>query len=277
MKVSWHKFDGVEAQVFEPDNGSNSVVLLCPGFPGLGATMFEQRHAAAFVAEGYAVYVIKHKGTRLNLPMSPVMVNNAARIMEGRAKGESHLGGGAATIDEWMSEPLRTLKVLHTAYDSIYVIGNSFGALSAIWSLGEEDAPISKVKSLLLWAGAQGVDDQSENSIMRIWQPAFLMDARITDKVTLNDAFEVVETLRRGYRVLTERAKNLPAHININILVIERDEILRLADTEAFNKAIGGRAKITINMDEKSFLEHGFMAHDSPMLKTEDLLELIRG
>ncbi len=239
--------------------------------------MFEQRHAAAFVAEGYAVYVIKHKGTRLNLPMSPVMVNNAARIMEGRTKGETHLGGGPATMDEWMSEPLRTLKVLHTAYDSIHVIGNSFGALSALWSLSEPDAPISKVKSLLLWAGAQGVDDGSENSIMRIWQAAFLMDARITDKVTLNDPFEIVETFRGVYAVLPERTKNLPAHIAMNILVIERDEILRLADTEAFNKAIGGRAKVIINTEEKGFMEHGFMAHDSPMLKTEDLLGLIRG
>ena len=277
MKVSWHKFDGVEAQVFEPDNGSNAVVLLCPGFPGLGATMFEQRHAAAFVAEGYAVYVIKHKGTRLNQPMSPVMINNAARLFEGRQKDETHIGGGPATIEEWFSEPLRALKVLHTAYDSIHVIGNSFGAVSALWSLSEKDAPVSKVKSLLLWAGAQGVDDGTENGIMRIWQAAFLMDARITDKVTLNDPFDIVESFRGVYAILPERTKNLPAHIQISMLVIERDEILRLADTQAFHKAIGGRGNITVNTEEKGFMEHGFMAHDSPMLKTEDLLGLIRG
>lgn len=276
MKVSWHKFDGVEAQVFEPDAGSNEVVLLCPGFPGLGATMFEQRHAAAFVKEGYAVYVIKHKGTRLNLPMSPVMVNNAARLMEGRANGDTHLGGGPATIDEWMVEPYKALKVLHAAYDTLHVIGNSFGALSALWSLSEKDAPVSKIKTLLLWAGAQGVDDGTENSIMRLWQPAFLMDARITDKVTLNDPFQLVETLREAYAALPERTKNLPEHIALTSLVIERDEILRLSDAQAFQAAIGGRGKIVVNSEEKGFMEHALMAHDSPMLKTEDLLELIR-
>ncbi len=263
--------------MFEPDNGSNTVILLCPGFPGMGATMFEQRHAAAMVAEGYAVYVIKHKGTRLNLPMSPVMVNNAARIMEGRKNGDTHLGGGPATIDEWMSEPLRTLKVLHTAYDSIYIIGNSFGSLSALWSMTEPDAPVSKVKSLLLWAGAHGVDDGGEDSIMRLWQAAFLMDARITDKVTLNDPFEIVGTLRGIYKILPERVKKLPAHIDITYLVIERDEIIRAADTQAFQKAIGGRGKVVVNAEEKGFMEHAFMAHDSPMLKTEELIGLIRG
>ncbi len=52
MKVTWHKFDGVEAQVFEPDAGSSAAILFCPGFPGMGATIFEQRHAAALVEEG---------------------------------------------------------------------------------------------------------------------------------------------------------------------------------------------------------------------------------
>lgn len=124
MKVSWHRFDGVEAQVFEPDAGSNAVILFCPGFPGMGGTVFEQRHAAALVEEGYAVYVIKHKGTKLSGAVAPILVNNAARLMAGRKINESHLGGGAATVDEWMTEPLKALRVLNTAYDSIHVIGS---------------------------------------------------------------------------------------------------------------------------------------------------------
>ena len=277
MKIHWEKFEGVEAQVFEPDAGARAVILFCPGFPGMGGTVFEQRHAAALTDEGYAVYVIKHKGTKLSGALAPVMVNNASRLMAGRKAGETHIGGGAATLEEWLSEPLKALKVLHNAYDSIHVIGNSFGALAALWSLTEKDAPISKVKSLLLYAGAQGVDDGSEDSIMRIWQPEFLMAARITDKVTLNDPFDVVACIHKAYLDMPERTKALPKSIGITYLVVERDEILRLNDTKKFNDAIGGRGVIVIDSDDHAWPEHGLLAHDTPNYKTEDLLQLIRG
>ncbi len=206
-----------------------------------------------------------------------MMVNNGARSMAGRRAGESHIGGGAATIDEWMVEPLKALRVMHTAYDNIHVIGNSFGALSAMWSMTEKDAPLSKVRSLLLYAGAQGTDDGSEDSIMRIWQPGFLMAARITEKVTLNDPFDVVETLRVAYNALPERMKGFPAAIDLKYLVVERDELLRLGDTERFKAAIGGRGTVVIDAVDHAWLEHGLLAHDTPNYTTEDLLGLIRG
>lgn len=261
--------------MFEPDAGANRVILFCPGFPGMGATVFEQRHAAALVEEGYAVYVIKHKGTKLSGALGPVMVNNGARLMAGRKTGEKHIGGGPATIDEWMVEPLKALRVLHTAYDSIHVIGNSFGALSSLWSMTEKDAPISKVKSLLLYAGAQGVDD-GEYGIMRLWKPEFLMAVRIMEKVSLNDPFDIVATLKKTYAVLPERTKALPAHIALKYLVVERDELLNVADTKAFQAAIGGRGDIVIDTVDHGWPEHGYLAHDTPNYITEDLLQLIK-
>lgn len=277
MKVSWHKFDGAEAQVFEPEAGTHSAILFCPGFPGMGATVFEQRHAAALADEGYAVYVLKHKGTKLSGALAPVLVNNASRLMAGRKINESHIGGGPASIEEWMTEPLKALKVLHTAYTDIRVIGNSFGALAALWSMTEKDAPIHHVKSLLLYAGAQGTDDESEDSIMRLWLPEFLMASRITDKVTLNDPFDMVATLKKAYAVLPERVKELPPSIALTYLVVDRDELLRLNDTKRFQAAIGGRGEIVIDTEDHAWIEHGLLAHDTPNYKTEDLLKLIRG
>lgn len=277
MKVTWEKFDGVEAQVFAPYAGTRTVILFCPGFPGMGGTVFEQRHAAALVAEGYGVYVIKHKGTKLSGAMAPVLVNNAARLMQGRKADEKYIGGGAATIEDWLEEPYKALNVLHTAFDTIHVIGNSFGALSALWSMTQEDAAISKVKSLLLYAGAQGVDDGTEDGIMRVWQPEFLMASRITDKVTLNDPFDVVARLGKTYRSLPDRVKALPEAIALSYLVVDRDEILRVSDTKAFQAAIGGRGKIVIDTEDHAWPEHGLLAHDTPNYKTEDLLALIRG
>lgn len=277
MKLTWHKFEGVEAQVFEPAGGASCVILFCPGFPGMGGTIFEQRHAAALVEEGYAVYVIKHKGIKLSGAVAHVMVNNAARLMAGRKIDETHIGGGAATIDEWLLEPLKALHVLHTAYDSIHVIGNSFGALSALWSMTEKDVPLSKIRSLLLYAGAQGIDDGGDGSIMRIWRPEFLMVPQITGKVTLNDPFDIVATLKNVYKVLPDRTKTLPESIDLSYLVVERDELLRLSDTEKFKAAIGGRGTIFMDTYDHGWPEHGLLAHDTPNYKTEDLLDLIRG
>ncbi|PZQ48042.1 MAG: hypothetical protein DI551_02325 [Micavibrio aeruginosavorus] len=276
MKVSWHKFDGVEAQVFEPAGGASSVVLFCPGFPGMGGTVFEQRHAAALVEEGYAVYVIKHKGTKLSGGFAPILVNNAARLMAGRKIRETHIGGGAATITEWLEEPLVALNVLSTKYDSIHVIGNSFGALSSLWSMTCSDAPIDKIKSLLLYAGAQGMD-AGDFGIMRIWKPEYLMVSRITDKVSLNDPFDIVATLKNTYHALPDRVKSLPEQIAITYLVVERDELLNVNDTKAFQAAIGGRGKIVMDAVDHAWPEQGLLAHDTPNYTTEDLLALIRG
>lgn len=242
----------------------------------MGGTVFEQRHAASLVEEGFAVYVVKHKGTKLSGAAAPILINNAARLMAGRRSNETHIGGGPAAIMEWMTEPLAALRALHTAYDSIHVIGNSFGALSALWSMTEQDAPLSKVKSLLLYAGAQGVDD-GEYGIMRIWKPEFLMAARITDKVSLNDPFDVVKTLGDVYRVLPERMKALPEHIDLTYLVVERDELLNIADTKAFQAAVGGRGEIVIDTVDHAWPDAGLLAHDTPNYTTDDLLALIRG
>lgn len=278
MKVSWHKFEGAEAQVFEPDTGAQAAILFCPGFPGMGGTVFEQRHASALVDEGYAVYVIKHKGTKLSGALAPVLVNNASRLAQGRKINETHIGGGPATIEEWLEEPLKALRVLHTAYSEIHVIGNSFGALSAMWSMTQGGAPVGHVRSLLLYAGAQGtIEEDMDDSILRLWQPEFLMAARITDKVTLNDPFDIVATLKNLYAALPEQMSTLPQHIAMTYLVVDRDELLRRADTERFQKAIGGRGKIVIDSYDHAWLEHGLLAHDTPNYKTEDLLNLIRG
>ncbi len=277
MKVSWQKLDGVEAQVFEPDAGADAAILFCPGFPGMGGTVFEQRHAAALADEGYAVYVIKHKGIRIASAHAPVMINHAGRLNEAHRKEEKYLGGGAATIDEWLTEPLRILPLLDKAHKSIHVIGNSFGALSALLSLTESGAAIGKVQSILLYAGAQGVDDGTEDCIMRLWKPEFLMASRITDKVALNDPFDVVETLKRVYSVLPARVKALPESIAITSLVVDRDELLNIGDSKAFQAAIGGRGKIVIDTVDHAWLEMGLLAHDTPNYRTDDLLKLIRG
>lgn len=99
MRVSWQKFGPTEVQVFEPEKPTHRAILFCSGLPGMGATVFEQRHAAALCDHGFCLLVIKHKGAKLTGAFAPAFINNAARLRDGRIKNETHLGGGAATID----------------------------------------------------------------------------------------------------------------------------------------------------------------------------------
>lgn len=274
MRVSWVKYPGVEAQLFQLEAPAVKAVIFCPGFPGMGASLFEQRHAGALAAQGYDVYVIKHKGIRLDNPSGPVMVNNARRLYEGRAAGETHIGGGPATIDEWLDEPLHLLSAIHGAYKALHVIGNSFGALSSLKALTEK--PFSNVKSLLLYAGAQAVNEGRDDDIMRLWKPEFIAHPAITAKVSLNDPAAIQRTLGDFYRALPERVKSgLPQGISLTYLIVEKDELLTRKDTEDFQRAIGGRGEIVMDNVDHAWPEFGLIAHDTPNYKTDDLLALL--
>lgn len=264
--------------MFEPETPTQKAILFCSGLPGMGATVFEQRHAAALCDHGYCVLVIKHKGARLTGAFAPCFINNASRLMEGRAKNESHLGGGAANIQEWLDEPRHVLNVISVKFKNVYMIGNSFGAISALYALTCDNVDLSNIKSVLFLAGAQGVwVDGDEMGIARIWKPAYLAMPHITQKVEILDPVGACARLREVYLELPEKVKVLPEHIKLTYLVVAQDEILRLADTQAFQAVIGGRGKIVMDTDDHAWPEAGLMAHDTPNFKTEDLIGLIEG
>lgn len=262
----------VEAQVWSPSKDTDKAILFCPGFPGAGATVFEQRHAAALAEAGYALYVLRHAGTRLDGPHAPGMVNNAARL----ARGGAHIGGGPATIDDWLLEPMTALAVLAERYAYVDVIGNSFGALSSLWSMTREGARIEKVRHLILLAGAQGVlEDGGKTDVMRIWKPEFIGADRVTERVSLNDPADIAATLQAVYAELPAKVAALPAHIRMTALVVARDELLSRADADKFNAAIGGRCAVIVDEINQPYHAHGLLAHDMPDWRAGDLLALL--
>jgi pimeloyl-ACP methyl ester carboxylesterase len=278
MIVRWRVFESggqqVEAQVWEPAQLTDKCILFCPGFPGAGATVFEQRHAAALADAGYTLVVLRHKGTRLDGPHAPAMVNNASRL----SRGGTHIGGGAATIDEWLAEPLTALRVLADQFTHIDIIGNSFGALSSLWSLTRADAPLDNVRRLVLLAGAQGVhEDNGVTDIMRIWRPEFVSAPRITEKVTLNDPHEIVAVIHAAYAELPPKVAALPAHIRMTALVVAKDELLTRVDADKFNAAIGGRCLVIVDEINQPYHAHGLLAHDMPDWRAGDILALLAG
>lgn len=283
MKTSWQTFTDeegrkVEAQVFSPEVDTPDCILFCPGFPGAGATLFEQRHAATLVHEGYTLVVLRHAGTRLDGPTAPQMINNAHRLMLARRKGEKLIGGDEpATMDTWLMEPHVAFKRLSEKFLNIHVIGNSFGAVSALWSLTEGDLAMNHVKSLLLMAGAQGVVENTPASIMRIWLPQFIELPRVTEKVALEPGVQVAATLKYAYEQMPARVKaHLPDTIPLSYLVVKNDEILTMYDTEQFKAAIGGRGTIVIDEIDRAHPNHALLAHDMPDYPTEYILDILQ-
>lgn len=280
MHVKWTTFEAngrkVEGQVFSPDTPSKKLILFCPGFPGAGATVFEQRHAAALAEAGYVLVVLKHSGTRLQGPQAPQMINNAWRLAEARRNGDTHLGGGPSSVEDWLLEPLTALEVLSDQFDQIDVIGNSFGALSSMWSMTMPGAPIGNIRNLLLMAGAQGFHGpENPGDIMRIWKAEYVSVARITEKVTLNEPGQQIAAIKKCYQELPLRMRNLPSQIKLKSLVVMQDELMRLSDAEEFQAAIGGRGAIYKDEIDNAYPEHGFLAHDMPEYPTENLLSLL--
>jgi pimeloyl-ACP methyl ester carboxylesterase len=277
MIVEWQKFGWVEVQVFKPVTPSKKAVLFCPGFPGAGASVFEQRHAGALTQEGFAVYVIHHKGTKLDNGFTPMMVNNSARLQEAYRNDEKHLGGGKADIAEWMIEPLEVLKTIGQEFDDIRVIGNSFGAVSALWSLTDESAPIEKVTSILLYAGAQAtIDSVHEQSVMRYWTDDAPTLPHVVQKIEFDTNKPFASVLHEVYAALPERVMlRIPEAVKLTYLVVEKDEIIPATDTDNFKAAIGGRGEIVMDTVDHGWPEAGLLAHDTPNYKTEDLLKLL--
>jgi hypothetical protein len=280
MRVRWEVLssgeDKVEAQIWEPDFQTHKAILFCPGFPGAGAGLFEQRHAAAIAEAGYALIVLRHAGTRLEGPCAPAMINNGARLQQGRTRGETHIGDGPSSIAAWLREPFTALAAISDDYEDIFVLGNSFGALSALWSMGEAGARLDKVRHLLLLAGAQGVlEDGGVTDIMRLWKAAYMAMPRVTERISLSDPVADEATLLACYQDLPRRAKNIPDSIGLDALVVARDEILTRSDAEKFQAAIGGRGTIYMNDIDRAYADPPLLAHDMPDYPTAALLALL--
>jgi hypothetical protein len=169
------------------------------------------------------------------------------------------------------------LNQLRNAFDRIDVIGNSFGAVSALWSLVQPGAPVEKIGTLFLLAGAQGVDTDPMQGIMRIWNPAFLSAPVIWEKIELDSPISINQTLREAYADIAARAANLPESITIKYMVVTADELLKVSDSEHFrDKIMKGRGEIILNQTDRAYPAHGLLAHDTPDLTSEKLMEYLQ-
>jgi pimeloyl-ACP methyl ester carboxylesterase len=241
-----------EARIVHSPIESGDLVVFVPGFPGGGATLYEQRHADLIRSEEYSQIIVRHNGTRLDGPYADEMLNvrqfpNAVPHRDG-----AFIGGAASSITEWLSEPQTVLEAAGPAFTSITVIGHSFGALAVLHSLcalQEQGKPVlDRVRKCILLAPTLGLVKGAPDDIMnRVWAPEFIESSAVADRIALDGTDQVRADLTAAYQTLPERVKQLPGHVSLVFVHVEHDEYLRQSDVEEFMEASGGAGRLVLD------------------------------
>lgn len=151
----------VEGKLYQPeiDKQKKELVIFEPGLPGNGVVIFDQRHAAKMIKQGYDVFSARHNGTVLNAEKSARYVNCPQKQELGQQQGQEYLGQ-PFSYTEWGREVLTAIKALENKYNKIHLISHSMGALNTLNSLAhlKEEAPelIPRIESFTSLAGSLG-------------------------------------------------------------------------------------------------------------------------
>lgn len=283
--MEWKRFKSgnqtVDARVIHPHSESGDLILFCPGFPGGGATIYEQAHADQVVVHNYTQIVLRHNGTILDGPKSDFMLNNIQYPKATTHHHDGWIGGKPSSIAGWLIEPQTVLEEVGFSYSNIYVLAHSFGAvalLNSLANLHENGSHIlDKVQAVALLAPALGVlEGKEEENIMRIWHEDFLTSSAVLEKVALEDDPPSIQmAMKNIYRFLPQRVASLPGHIRFNLLHVARDEYIREEDVRGFAAACKRGDVVIDTIDHPHKAHGGIDAHDMPDYPTEMLLQLI--
>lgn len=285
-RTEWKRFKSgartVDGRVIHPSHEVGDLVLFCPGYPGAGATVFEQRHSERIAGEDFVQVILRHNGTIMNGPHTDTVLNvrqfpNAMPYHH----EETVISGNAATIAEWMVEPQTVLEDIGCNYSNIYIFAHSFGSVAALTSLSnlnEAGHPVmNRIRKCICMAPALGTlaGPETEN-IMRIWQSGYFSDDLVKSRIQFAEGDNLQESLRQAYATLPARIAGISAKIKFIFLHVAKDEYIREKDVRDFCAAAGQNDSFMLDEIDHAIPTHGGMdAHDMPVYMTESLLQLI--
>lgn len=284
-RAEWKRFHSGDrhaaARIIHPAHESGDLILFCPGFPGGGASLFEQRHASQIIAENFVLAVLRHNGTFLDGAFAEEMLNSSQFPKAVPSALDRWIGGKPARFADWLMEPQTVLEDIATAFTNIYLIGHSFGclaALNALANLNENGHPaMGRVKSCLCLAPALGtLEGDDANNVMHLWGDDALNDPSVLERVDLADGPEFARAiLREVYETLPDRVVALPPQLDLIFVQVAHDEIVREKDVRNFMTACGRGRFVLDEIDHPMRGHHPVNAHDMPIYPTELLLEQI--
>lgn len=269
-------------RLIHPSAPCGDLVLFCPGFPGGGATLFEQRFVDRLLDEEYSVCVLRHNGTRLDTPEGQWMLNSEQFSKAIPFHDGAFIGGQPSSVREWIEEPLTAIEAMGAEFSEIVVVGHSFGSVTALHSLcGLHESGsrlIDRVRKVLLLAPAVGLLRDRDDDVMdTLWVDPFITSDFVTSRVALNSCDEIKQDLRTVYGSLAARAADLPERMSKLFVHVERDEYIRRDDVEEFARFIDKDSRFFIDKFDRHDPRLGIDAHDMPHFPEQILIDMIGG
>lgn len=269
-------------RLIHPSAPCGDLVLFCPGFPGGGSTLFEQRFVERLLDEEYNVCVLRHNGTRLDTPEGQWMLNSEQFPKAIPFHDGAFIGGAPSRVREWIEEPLTALETIGAEFSEIIVVGHSFGsvtALNSLCALQESGSRIlDRVQRVVLLAPAVGLlRDHADDVMDTLWVDEFITSDLVTSRVALNSCDEIKQDLRAVYASLGERASRLPERLSKIFVHVDRDEYVRRDDVEEFARFIDKDSRFFIDKFDRHDPRLGIDAHDMPQFPQQILVDMIDG
>lgn len=286
LTAEWKYFHSgtrkAEGRLIHAPQDSGDLILFCPGFPGAGSSLFEQRFVEAFCIEEYAQVYLRHNGTRLDSSTADEMLNTRQFPKAIPFHDGEWIGGAPSSVAEWLAEPQTVIEDFGAEYTGITVLAHSFGAVAALHSLANlheaGHSILERVRKVICLAPAVGLlKDHADDVMDTLWVSEFLADSSVTDRVTLNGVDAIRSDLKATYQTLAARVKNLPAHIEKIFVHVERDEYIRGHDVEEFAQSVGENTQFLMDPFDRHDPRLIYAAHDMPNYPIQTLLDLVEG
>lgn len=298
VKLNYHGADGkdntIEGKLFLPKSDkSNKELVICePGMPGDAVILFDSRHAPALVKEGYAVFVARHNGTKLQGEKVDNYVHCPQKKEFSSQSGQDHVGK-EFSFQEWGKEIHTAIMGLEAGFEKINLIGHSMGApnnLNSLLILAKENPEVAdKIKSFVSLAGAVGrprpdgsFDPENVLNAHRLKGfLSYIKDAGIHDSIDPEANLEQFKKHTGGlYEGDFSPYKDVRFSFRSPNQFFGRgnpDEYCPLSASQEFGEYLGQQVK---KVDAKAFVTEqpeGKEAHDFSNLKSSVLLRLLKG
>lgn len=276
----------IEGKLFLPlqTGESRELIIYNPGFPGDGVVLFDKRHAPNFIKEGYAVFVSRHNGLRAQGDGLEKYIHSGEKQGWSTSHGQEQLGEEPMTFANQVREPLIAAMALQQSFAKLHMIGHSAGGLNSFYSIGRlrEEAPAvaGKIATCISLTGFVGRprDDGTFDPLGHFDRDGLREYFTYVENLSIYPGFHTEERISEieiVKQALYEPSFRLPDHLRVRFLAPQKDEFFVPGGANDF-------AKVLENVKEVSGLsylddEPRGMIHDMETLRTEELIEFIKG
>ncbi|HLD76040.1 MAG TPA: hypothetical protein VI874_03405 [Candidatus Norongarragalinales archaeon] len=238
-----------EGKLFLPSRRSLSdLVIFQPGYAGESNRWFEGRHVGPLVRSGFAVFVLRHVGTKVD-KSTESLIGSKKRLKEVARMGVVLGNRQKFDFSDWVGEVRTALHALSPAFERVHLMGHSFGGLGTLCAL--LDLKPSIAKKVATWVGFSPSLEGFSQAGGRLSQSANQEKESIRARLVeyLKDRYptldpKATESWIALARNLHANASRLPHAVRYTAYHHEKDEYVHRASIEAFQEKIPDRFRL---------------------------------